>query len=507
MSGSFLPAERVQSIAVIGGGAAAWLAAATLARLMKSSFCSVCVIAPPGSNAGSFSAAALPSFHRLNGVLGIDENDLVRKTRGTFKLGTEFLDWGRVGDRYFHAFGSYGAKLDAVPFHQCWLKARACDASVGSLGDFSTAVVAARQHRFAHASLDRSSVLSLYSYGYHFQADLLAAYLREYALQRGVIHLVRNIAAVQLRGEDGFVEALQLDDGSKLSADLFIDCEGIREQLFERGSYGRMHEERHRLPCDRAITMTCADTDGSAPYSQATAHSYGWRSLIPLQGSVDRIFAYSSHHLSGDEAAWMLRTELSGNPIAEPRVLQLSLGRPAKFWDKNYIVLSCGGFELLESTGLHRVQTAITRLMTLFPVRRISPNDAEEFNRLTTLEYERIRDFLLLHFRATQREDSPFWQECRHMEIPDSLRAKLELFQNAGRIAMFDEEHFSEDSWLALFVGQNLETHSYDPLADVLDIKDVQAAFLHMRAMINNGVERLPTHAQYIDRHCSAYGS
>jgi tryptophan 7-halogenase len=502
-----LPAERVKSIAVIGGGAAAWLAAATLARLMKPNFCSVCVIEPPASNGGAFSEAALPSFHRLNGVLGIDENDLVRKTRGTFKLGTEFLDWGQVGDRYFHAFGSYGAKLDAVPFHQCWLKARTVAGDGGSLEDFSTAVVAARQRRFAHASLDRSSVLSLYSYGYHFQADLLAAYLREYALQRGVIHLARDIAGLHLRSEDGFVEALQLDDGSKLNADLYIDCVGIRSHWFERGGFGRLHDERYLLPCDRAVTMASAGTDGSAPYSQAAAHSHGWRTLIPLQGSVDHVFAYSSHHLSGDEATRILQAELPGKPIAGPRLLQLCLGRPAKFWDRNYIMLSGGSFEPLESTGLHRVQTAITRLVTLFPVRRVSPNDAEEFNRLTSLEYERIRDFLLLHFKATQREDSPFWQECRHMEIPDSLRAKLDLFEHAGRIAMFDEEHFSEDSWLALFVGQNLETHSYDPLADVLNIKDIQAAFLHMRAMINKDVETLPTHGQYIDRHCSAHGT
>jgi tryptophan halogenase len=500
-----LPAERVQSIAVIGGGAAAWLAAATLARLVKSSFCGVCVVEPPGSNAGAFSEALLPSFHRLNGVLAIDENDLVRNTRGTFKLGTEFLAWGGLGERYFHAFGSYGAKLDAVPFHQCWLKARAFDGGVVNLEDFSTAVAAAKKRRFAHASVERSSVLSLYSYGYHLQSDLLAAYLREYALQHGVIHLVRDIAAVQLRGEDGFIEALQLDDGSKLSADLYINCARVPNNLFERVGYGRLHSEPHLLPCDRAVAMTCASTDAAAPYSQATAHSHGWRSLIPLQGSAAGIFAYSGRHLSDDEAASILRSELPDIPIEEPRLLQLPLGRPEQFWEKNYIALSSSGFEPLESTDLHRVQTAITRLVTLFPVSRISPNDADEFNRLTTLEYERIRDFLLLHFKATKREDSLFWRECRHMEIPDSLRAKMELFQHAGRIAMFDEEHFTEDSWLALFVGQNIKTRAYDPLADVLDLKAVEAAFLHMRSMIDDGVETLPTHAQYIDRHCSAY--
>jgi tryptophan 7-halogenase len=500
-----LPAERVQSIAVIGGGAAAWLAAATLARLLKSTFCSVCVLDPPGSSAGAFAETVLPSFHRLNGVLGIDENDLVQKTRGTFKLGTEFLDWGALGDRYFHGFGSYGAKLDAVPFHQCWLKARAFEGGAGSLEDFSTAAVAARKRRFSHASLDRSSVLSLYSYGYHLRGDLLAAYLREYALQRGVTHRVREIAAVRLRSEDGFIEALQLDDGSMLAADLYIDFAGVRNQLFERAGYGQMHDERHLLPCDRAVAISCASADDSAPYSKAAAHAHGWSTLIPLQGSVERIFAYSGCHLSDDEALSILNFGLPESPTAQPRLLQLVSGRPAKFWDKNYVVLGGGGFEPLESTGLHRVQTAVTRLLTLFPVCRISPSDTAEFNRLTTLEYERIRDFLLLHFKATQREDSEFWQECRRMEIPDPLRAKMELFHQGGRIAMFDEEHFSEDSWLALFVGQNQSARSYDPLADVLDMDAVRAAFLHMRSMINDGVETLPTHAQYVARHCLAY--
>jgi tryptophan halogenase len=504
ISGNFLSEARVQSIAIVGAGATAWLAAAALARRLRSDFCEIRVIeSPSGAAADGFSEVALPTFHRLNSLLAINENDLVRKTRGTFRLGTKFIDWGQLGDRYFHTYGAIGAKLDAVPFHHYWIKARQAGDST-SIEEYSAASVAAKTCRFAHASLDRRSMLSLYSYGYHFQADLFAAYLREYAQAHGVRRVVQAVVDVHLRGVDGFIDTLQLSDGTRVAADLYIDCSGVAGTLFGRPATNDFEDWRQWLPCDRAVGVLCASAGDPAPYSESTAQSAGWRTRVPLQGCVDTTCHYSSHHIGDDAAAAALRRDLPGAALTEPRFLRLVPGRPAKFWEKNWIALNGGALGALESTGLHLAQTGITRLLTLFPVRRFSPCDIEEYNRLTTMEHERIRDFLILHFKATQRDDSPFWEHCREMEIPDTLRAKIELFRHSGRIPLLGEEHFGEDSWLALFFGQNLVPRDYDPLADVLDAEEVKAALTRMRAMIADGVDALPTHAMFIEEHCSA---
>jgi tryptophan 7-halogenase len=494
--------DRIQSIAIVGGGAAAWLAAATLARRLKSDFCDIRVIDTAHDSAAALSEVASPSFHRLNNLLGIDENDLVRKTRGTFRLGAQFTDWGRAGDRYFHTYGSFGAKLDAVPFHHYWIKLRK-EGDATSIEEYSTATVAARLHRFAHASLDRRSMLSLYSYGYHFHAESLAAYLREYAQAHGVTRIVRSVVDVPLRGADGFIDALQLDDGSRVVADLYIDCGGVPGTLFGRSRPEAFEDWGHWLPCDRAVDALCESVGDPAPYSESAAQSAGWRMRTPLQGCLDNSYVYSSRHISDDEAAATLRRDLPGTPLTEPRLRRLFAGRPLRFWDKNWI-LTGSALDTLESTGLHLVQTGITRLLMLFPVTRYSPPDIEEYNRLTTTEHERIRDFLILHFKASQRSDAPFWDHCRALTIPDTLHAKIELFRRCARVAMLDDEHFGEDSWLALFLGQNLDPQDYDPLADVLDEGEVKAALSRMRSMIKEGVERLPTHATYIEKHCSA---
>jgi tryptophan halogenase len=498
-----LSEDRVQSIAIVGGGVAAWLAAATLARRLRADFCDIRVIEPPRNIANAFAETALPSFHRLNSLLGIDENDLLRKTRGTFRLGAKFIDWGLAGDRYFHTYGSFGAKLDAVPFHHYWIKLRQAG-NPASIEEYSTATLAAKMQRFAHASLDRRSMLSLYSYGYHFHAELLAAYLREYALAHGVTRAVRNVVEVQLRGADGFIDALRLDDDSRVAADLYIDCSAVPGSLFGQPPTSGFEDWSRWLPCDRAVGALCASSAEPAPYSESTAQSAGWRTCTPLQGCMDSTYSYSSRYISDDEAAATLLRALPGTVLSEPQLVRLSPGRRARFWDKNWIALTGGALDSLESTGMHLVQTGITRLLTLFPVRRFSPRDIEEYNRLTTMEHERIRDYLILHFKATQRNDSPFWELCRELQIPDTLRAKIDLFRRSGRVAMLDEEHFGEDSWLALFFGQNIEPQDYDPLADVLDVEAVTAAFSQMRSMIKEGVATLPTHASFIEKHCSA---
>ncbi len=497
-----MPVERVRSIAILGGGTAGWLAAATLARRLKPDFCALRLIDSGSGTGGGFSEVALPSFHRLNGLLGIAEGDLMRQTLGTFRLGTRFAHWGRSGEQYFHTSGSIGAKLDAVPFHHYWLKLRELGGET-SLEDYSTATVAARQGRFAPPGPQRSSFLSSYSYGYHFHAALLAAYLRHYALEHGVVRTERNIVQVQLRGEDGFVDALQLDDGSQVRADLYIDCTNGRA-LWSPDRHGGFEDWSQWFACDRSVAVLCDSAQEAVPYSLARAERCGWSWRIPLQRCIDSGLMYSSNSVSDDEATATLLADLPGARLTDVRNIKWSPGRPTKFWDRNCITLASGGLEPLECTALHLVQTGVARLLTLFPVSRYSPHDIEEYNRLTGQEWERIRDFLILHYKATSRADSPFWDRCRKMEVPATLRARMDLFQRCGRLAMQDDEHFGEESWLSLLLGQGVYPQDYDPLADVLDVEQVQDALLRMRIMVRDGVEGQPTMARFIAGYCAA---
>jgi tryptophan halogenase len=331
---------------------------------------------------------------------------------------------------------------------------------------------------------------------------LLTAYLREYALGHGVTRIENDVVQVLLRAPDGFVDRLQLRDGSSLAADLYIDCVGPRGPLFQRVLNCGYEDWSHWLPCDRAVSVLCRGNLDISPCSTATARHSGWSWRTPLQHYLDYGLVYSSRFTSDDDAVAMLLSELPEPALVEPRRFDWTPGRPAKFWDRNCLSLAGCDRHPLESTALHRVQTGITRLVTLFPVCLFSPDDIDEYNRLTTLEWERIRDFLTLHHKATTRDDSPFWEHCCHMQVPDTLNAKLELFQSCGRFAMFDEEHFGEDSWLAVFLGQGISPRDHDPLADVLDIEEARDALSRMRSMIRDGVNTMPTLRQYIERYC-----
>jgi tryptophan 7-halogenase len=492
--------DRIRRIVIVGGGVAAWLAAATLARVLEREFCEIRVLETSASDHDAISLSTLPSFHRLTGLLGIAEPDLMRRTRATFRLGAQLVDWARPGIQYFHTFGSIGARLAATPFHQHWLKLRQIG-EVEGIECFSIASTAARQGRFAPPVTDAGSVLSHYSYAYHFDAGLLEDYLRRYAEARGVVRVARELADVQLRSDDGFIDALKLDDGTALEADFFIDIAGARDRLAQAIGVSLI-DWSNWLPCDRAVAVRCRAVDDPPPFSQSIAHSCGWQWHVPLQGSVDSGYVYSSRLTSDDEAMSSLSSHRPGEPVGSARTLGFTPGRPREFWTRNYLALAGGAIEPLETTGLHLVQTGVARLLTLFPVRRYSPEAVEEYNRLTILEHERIRDFLILHYKATERRGAPFWDYCRDMPIPDSLHERIELFRDSGRISLRDEEHFNEDSWLSVLLGQGIEPRTYDPLADMLDVAETRAAFGQALAVIRAGVDTLPTHRRFIDEHC-----
>jgi tryptophan halogenase len=495
-------------VAILGGGTAGWMAAAILARRLGSGFGAIQVIESPEIGTIGVGEATIPPIRLFNQALGIDERDFLRKTQGTIKLGIEFKDWSRLGHDYFHPFGAHGVRLEQVSLHQDWLKLRRLREE-GSFEEYSLNTVAARLGRVPDWSTGDDSLSPVFAHAFQFDAGLYAEYLRGYAQARGVARLERKVVNVELRSEDGFIRALHLDDGQRLEADLFIDCSGFRGLLIE-GALKTGYEDWTRwLPCDRAVAVPCESAGALTPFTRSTARSAGWQWRIPLQHRIGNGYVYCSRFISDDEAAATLLAHLDGKARAEPRFLRFTTGRRKKFWNKNCIALGlAGGFlEPLESTSIHLIQSGITQLAAIFPDRSFDPHDIDEYNRLQIDEFDKVRDFIILHYHATTRDDTPLWQYCRSMEVPDSLTYRVNLFRSSGRVAFQDRELFVEPNWLSVFIGQGIWPRRYDPLADVLPIDSVRTELQRLRTLIRQTAEAMPAHADFIAEHCPAQGT
>jgi tryptophan halogenase len=488
----------IQRIVIAGGGTAGWMAAAALARLCATGT-SVTLIESEEIGTVGVGEATIPPIRTFNAMVGIDEDEFVRRTEATFKLGIEFVDWTRLGHRYMHPFGQFGADMEGVGFHQFWLKGRAAGER-HDFEDFNLCAVAARLGRFQRPSPDPRSVLSTYKYAFHFDASLYAAFLRDHATARGVVRREGRIVDVALRGEDGFVEALQLESGERIGGDLFIDCSGFRGLLIGQ-ALGIGYEDWSRwLPCDRAVAVPAAATEAPLPYTRATALAAGWQWRIPLRHRVGTGYVYASAHISDDEAADAALARLESQPLGEPRFLRFTAGRRDKAWDRNVVALglASGFLEPLESTSIHFVQAGISKLLALFPDRRFDPVLADEYNRLTALQLEQVRDFIILHYKATERRDSEFWRTAADMALPDSLARKIALFRENGRVFRHEDELFSEGSWLAMLLGQEVVPRRWDPLADALPETEVRETLARMAPFIRRAAESMPAHQDYL---------
>ena len=490
-----MPAFPLRSIVVVGGGTTGWLAAATLAHVLGSS-CPVRLVSLPGEPADAGAVVSVPSLHRLLRLLKIDETALMRATDATYRLGAMFRDWAAIGDAYFNGFGTFGARLDAVPFQHHWLRLRAAG-DCPPFEDFSMAAQAARLDRFAVPETDPRSLLSLYSYAWHFDSRLLARYLREYACKAGVTEIAGNIAAVTLDSANGSIQDVVLDDGHRVDGDLFIDCSGARSVL--GSGLGVVSDDWSTwLPCDRMQTLRCASDERLPPYSETVADAAGWRSRIPLQHSTLHGRIYCSEFVDDSQIEAGLLADVKPLTGESPRLQRLNAGRPKEFWVRNCVLLPGDTLDPLGGTSLHLVQTGITRLLAHFPVLRSSPTDAAEYNRLTAEEYDRLRDLLVLHYHATTRTDSPFWNRCRAMSVPESLARKLALFTDSGRITVAEEEHCGVDGWLAALTGQRICPRSYDPLVEAVPLAAAQRALSGMAAEMRARAAKLPLHRDFI---------
>jgi tryptophan 7-halogenase len=494
--------NRVRQIAIVGGGTAGWMAAAILARRLPGTLCTVSVIESPEIGIIGVGEATIPPIRLFNTALGIDEDDFLRKTQGTIKLGIEFKNWGGLGHEYFHPFGVYGANAEQISLHQDWLKLRHLGEAT-PFEDYSLNTVAARLGRVMEFGAE-DPLSPVFAYAFHFDAGLYAEYLRGYALARGVARIERKVVNVELRGEDGFIRALQLEDGGRIEADLFIDCSGFRGLLIEQALKTGYEDWTHWLPCDRAVAVPCESAATLTPFTRSTAHEAGWQWRIPLQHRTGNGYVYCSRFISDDEAAAKLMGNLDGKPKAEPRFLRFTTGRRKKFWNKNCIALGlAGGFlEPLESTSIHLIQKGLTHLLNYFPDRGCAPVLVEEFNRVAINEYERIRDFIVLHYKANGREDAPLWNYCREMEIPAALAYKIAQFKNSGRIIKYGSDLFAATNWLAVFMGQKIWPERYDTLVDQREVAEVKSHLQRLRLSLRRAAENAPRHEQYIAEHC-----
>ena len=494
-----------KAILIVGGGTAGWMAAAALARFLGPQ-AKIHLVESDEIGTVGVGEASIPQIRLFNSGLGLDEDEFLRATGGTFKLGIEFVDWLRPGQSYMHAFGTIGRGLGLTPFHHYWLRHRA-EGGQTPLWSFSASAQAAWQNRFARPDDAPGKLASGISYAFHFDATLYATHLRHYAEARGVRRTEGKVVDVRLRSEDGFIEAVTLSNGEALAADLFIDCSGFRGLLIEQALETGYEDWSGWLPCDRAIAVPSEPMEPLAPYTRSTAREAGWQWRIPLQHRTGNGYVYSSRYTSDAEAAETLLGNLDGRSLGEPRPLRFVTGKRRKGWNRNCVALglAAGFMEPLESTSIHLVQSAIARLLQLFPARGIVAAEVAEYNRQTDFEWEAIRDFLILHYHLNEREGL-FWSACREIALPDSLAHKLALFRANGRIFRVQEELFTELGWLQVMTGQGIVPAGYDPLADQLAPAQLQEFLGLAKRHVDHVVAGMPPHRDFIARHCAAPG-
>jgi len=489
---------------IVGGGTAGWMTAALFSRAMSDSL-DIHVVESDAIGTVGVGESTIPQIRNVNQFLGIDEDAMLRASSGTFKLGIQYNDWVRPGHSYMHAFGDVGLPLGPLPFQQYWLRRRA-EGAAEDLAAYSLNATAAGANRMARLEKIGTSPIAGMKYAFQFDASLFGRMLRTYAEQRGAKRTEGKIVEVRLRGEDGFIEAVVLESGARLEGDLFIDCSGFRGLLIEGALQSGFEDWREWLACDRALAVGSAPASPMRPYTQANARPAGWQWRIPLQHRTGNGHVYCSEFMSDDEATAILLGSLEGEPLGDPRPLRFRSGVRRQIWSRNCVAigLAAGFLEPLESTAIHLIQSGISRLLSLFPDRGFDRAIIDEYNRNTRREYEQVRDFLVLHYRTTERRDTPFWRRCAALSAPEGLQHKLEIFNATGQIFREAEELFTEQSWLQVMVGQGILPRRHHPLADNLPREKLEDFLGGIRQLIRGAVEQMSSHERFIADHCAA---
>ncbi|WP_137220920.1 tryptophan halogenase family protein [Shewanella sp. MEBiC00475] len=521
--------NNIKNIVIVGGGTSGWMTAAMLAKLFKSQL-NITLIESDAIGTIGVGEATIPPLQIFNSVLGISECDFIKATQATYKLGIEFENWHRQGDAYMHAFGNIGRDLGFTAFHHYWLSSRAnnvktngsetnsphakypeinrsqVEGSQYNPNDFwqySLNYQAAKHNKFQPIQSIAQAQMSGITHAYHFDASLYANLLRQYSIQRGVVRVEGTITSTQLTN-DGAIDSVTLQNGDCINGDLFIDCSGFSALLIEKALGVEYENWQHWLPCDSAYAVPCESTSPLTPYTKATAHDAGWQWRIPLQHRTGNGIVYSSQHMSDEQAKQHLLANLDGKLLAEPRKINFQTGRRTKQWHKNCVAigLSSGFLEPLESTGLHLVQSAIIRLTKLFPQKGITPQHIDEFNRQSQTEFEQIRDFIILHYHLNAKQSADgehgLWQQCRDMDIPESLQRRIDLFKSTATVFRHQDELFTEAAWIQVMLGQGITPTDFHPLTQAVRQIDLNDYLANIRKVIASTVDQMSSHEDYI---------
>lgn len=498
------PAPR--DIVVVGGGTAGWMAAAALAKCLGTQQHRITLVESEEIGTVGVGESTIPPIQLFNQRMGINEDEFVRETNATFKLGIEFVDWQRAGQSYFHNFGMLGADLGTgVPFIHYWLRWARNGGDPDQLR-FSAEALAARHGRFGRTPPSPGRMQPNINYAFQFDASTYAAYLRRYSERRGVVRREGKVVNVRQNSETGYIEAVELQDGSAVRGNFFIDCTGFRGLLIEQVYKAGFEDWSHWLPNDRAAAVPAEPMAQPSPFTLARAREAGWQWRIPLQHRTGNGYVFCSSYLSDDEAAAKLVESLEGTALSEPKLLRFKAGRRKASWVKNCLALglSSGFLEPLESTSIHLVQAAVMKFLDYFPQAEPETILIDRFNEEMRFQYETIRDFIIAHYKVTEREDTEFWRYCKHMSIPDTLAEKIELFQTRGEVKPRGSDLFSEVSWFAILYGQGIVPMGYHPLADALSEDDLELTLSRIRAVIRERVDALPSHGDFIRSCCAA---
>ena len=488
----------LKRIVVAGGGTAGWMAAAAIARTLGRAV-ELTLVESDAIGTVGVGESTIPPLVAYNRILGINEAEFMRSTQATFKLGIQFDDWLKVGRSYFHSFGLTGKDHWSAGFQHFWMAARERGLA-GGYGDYCLELKSAEAGRFAHLPDDRLA------YAYQLDATLYARFLRQVAEGDGAVRREGKIAQVQLDGESGNIASLVLESGELIEGDLFVDCTGFRALLIEGTLAAGFDDWTHWLPCDSAIAVQTASVGPPVPFTRAMAHGEGWHWRIPLQHRVGNGIVFCGKFLEREAALERLTSSLQGDMLTKPNHLAFTTGARRKQWHRNCVAvgLSGGFMEPLEATSIHLIQRSVLRLLRMLPLAEISQRDIDEFNDQQRQDTVQIRDFLILHYKATERDDSEFWRYCRDMPIPDTLDQKIELFRETGRVFRKNEELFAENSWVQVMMGQGITPRAYHPIATKLSEGELGRLMQTISTGVAETVASLPAHRDYIAHYCGA---
>ncbi|MFG6462969.1 tryptophan halogenase family protein [Roseateles sp. DXS20W] len=499
MNTTMKPFNRV---VIAGGGTAGWMMAALMSKLLGKQL-DIKLVESEEIGTVGVGEATIPALHTFHNLLGINEAEFMAATNATFKLGINFEGWKNVGENYFHSFGVTGNDHWSAGFQHFWLKGRQEGLS-RSYTDYNLETLAAYSNRFAH--LPRNGM----NYAYHLDASRYAKYLRAMSEAHGVQRIEGKIAAVLMdgpQGRDGDITALQMQDGSRIDGDLFIDCTGFRSLLLGEALGVGYEDWSYWLPCDRAVAVQTASVREAWPYTRSIAHPFGWQWRIPLQHRVGNGLVYSSKELSDADAPEVLKQNVEGELLTPPRIIKFLPGQRDKVWHRNCVAvgLASGFVEPLESTSIHLIQRSAIRLMQMFPAGGISQADIDEFNRQSKRELEHIRDFIVLHYHVNERTDSALWQHVREMDILPSLRHRIDLFRETARVFRPSDELFAEISWVQVMMGQGITPQRYHPVADQMGRQELRDFLGDIHTRITRTLSALPQHQAYVEQLCAPY--